>query len=95
MNGGSEDNPDPGFEIWSKNTEQILALVTSTQQAQNLMARGDAWITIWAKGNVQQWADAGAPVGFVVPKEGMLAFPCSSRWWWAARPSSRRSPRRS
>jgi putative spermidine/putrescine transport system substrate-binding protein len=75
MNGGSEENPDPGFDIWSKNTEQILALVTSTQQAQNLMARGDAWITIWAKGNVQQWADAGAPVGFVVPKEGMIAFP--------------------
>jgi putative spermidine/putrescine transport system substrate-binding protein len=75
MNGGSEANPDAGFEIWAKHTDQLLALVTSTQQAQNLLARGDAWITIWAKGNVQQWADAGAPVGFAVPKEGLVAFP--------------------
>jgi putative spermidine/putrescine transport system substrate-binding protein len=75
MNGGSEANPDPGMEIWAKHTDQILALVTSTQQAQNLLARGDAWVTIWAKGNVQQWADAGVPVEFVVPKEGVIAFP--------------------
>jgi len=75
MNGGNEANPDAGFKIWSEHTDQLLALVTSTQQAQNLIARGDAWITIWAKGNVQQWADAGAPVGFTVPKEGLVAFP--------------------
>ena len=75
MNGGNEANPDAGFKIWSEHTDQLLALVTSTQQAQNLIARGDAWITIWAKGNVQQWADAGAPVGFAVPKEGLVAFP--------------------
>jgi putative spermidine/putrescine transport system substrate-binding protein len=75
MNGGSEENPDPGFEIWAKNAKQILSLITSTQQGQNLLARGDAWITIWAKGNVQQWIDAGAPVEFVVPKEGVVAFP--------------------
>ncbi len=75
LNGGSEKNPDPGFEVWSKHTEQILALVTSTQQAQNLMAKGDAWITIWTKSNIQQWADAGVPVAFAVPKEGMIPFP--------------------
>jgi putative spermidine/putrescine transport system substrate-binding protein len=73
--GGNEANLDPGMEIWAKHTDQILALVTSTQQAQNLIARGDAWVTIWAKGNVQQWADAGVPVEFVVPKEGVIAFP--------------------
>ncbi len=75
MNGGSVKNPDPGFEIWSKHTDQIMALVTSTQQAQNLMARGDAWITVWSKGNIQQWKDAGAPVDFAIPKEGCVAFP--------------------
>jgi putative spermidine/putrescine transport system substrate-binding protein len=75
LNGGSEKNPEAGFEIWSKNTDQIFALVTGTEQAQNLMAKGDAWLTIWAKGNVQQWKDAGVPVEFVVPKEGVVAFP--------------------
>lgn len=75
MNGGSEAEPDAGFEVWAQHTDQIMALVTSTQQAQNLMARGDAWVTIWAKGNVQQWVDAGAPVEFAVPKEGLVAFP--------------------
>lgn len=75
MNGGSEAEPDAGFEIWAENTDQLLALVTSTQQAQNLLARGDAWVTIWSKGNAQQWADAGAPVDFAVPKEGLVAFP--------------------
>ncbi len=75
MNGGSIDKPDAGFEIWSKHTDQIMALVTSTQQAQNLLARGDAWITVWSKGNVQQWKDAGAPIEFAIPKEGAVAFP--------------------
>jgi putative spermidine/putrescine transport system substrate-binding protein len=74
-NGGSEADLEPGMKLWAKHTDQILALVTSTQQAQNLLARGDAWVTIWAKGNVQQWADAGVPVEFVVPKEGVIAFP--------------------
>jgi len=75
MNGGDEANPDVGFEIWAENAEQILALVTSTQQGQNLIARGDAWVTIWAKGNIQQWKDAGVPVEYVVPEEGVVAFP--------------------
>lgn len=75
LNGGSIEEPDVGFEIWAEHADQILALVTSTQQAQNLLARGDAWITVWAKGNVQQWKDAGAPVEFVIPKEGVVAFP--------------------
>ena len=75
LNGGNEDKADIGFEIWSKSTSQILALVTSTAQAQSLIAKGDAWLTVWAKGNVQQWKDAGVPVEFVVPKEGMEGFP--------------------
>ena len=75
QNGGSEADLEPGMKVWAKHADQILALVTSTQQAQNLLARGDAWVTIWAKGNVQQWADVGVPVEFVVPKEGVIAFP--------------------
>jgi putative spermidine/putrescine transport system substrate-binding protein len=75
LNGGNEENADVGFETWSKHTDQILALVTSTAQGQSLIAKGDAWLTVWAKGNIQQWKDAGVPVEFVVPKEGMEAFP--------------------
>lgn len=75
LNGGSEKNPDPGFEIWSQNTDQIFALVTSTAQAQSLMAKGDAWLTVWTKSNQKMWKEAGVPVEFVVPKEGVVAFP--------------------
>jgi putative spermidine/putrescine transport system substrate-binding protein len=75
LNGGSEKNPDAGFEIWSQNTDQIFALVTSTAQAQSLMAKGDAWLTVWTKSNQKMWQEAGVPVEFVVPKEGVVAFP--------------------
>lgn len=75
LNGGNESNIDPGFRIWSQHADQILALVTSTQQMLDLMVKGDAWLTAWFKGNQVAWAQDGAPLGFAVPKEGAVAFP--------------------
>jgi putative spermidine/putrescine transport system substrate-binding protein len=75
LNGGSEDNIDPGFKVWSEHTKQIHSLVTSTQQMQDLLVKGDAWLTPWFKGNQAVWAKDGAPLGFAIPKEGGVAFP--------------------
>ena len=75
LNGGSEKNMDPGFEVWSKHADQILALVTSTRQMLDLMVKGDAWITCWFKGNQAVWEKEGAPIGYADPKEGSIGFP--------------------
>lgn len=76
LGGGSEDNIDPGFKVWSANVKQIHSLVTSTQQMKDLMVKGDAWLTGWFAGNQYVWATKeGAPFGFSVPKEGGVGFP--------------------
>lgn len=75
LNGGDEDNIDPGFEIWSQHTDQIHSLISSTQQMTDLLATGEAAATVWIKGNQMVWAEEGRPFGFVVPEEGAVGFP--------------------
>jgi putative spermidine/putrescine transport system substrate-binding protein len=75
INGGDEDNIDPGFEVWSQHTDQIHSLISSTQQMTDLLATGEAAATVWIKGNQMVWADEGMPFGFAVPEEGAVAFP--------------------
>lgn len=75
LNGGSETNIEPGIKVWSQHTDQIRALITSTDQMQNLLQTGDAWLTAWPKANQAVWAKQGLPFAFAVPKEGAVAFP--------------------
>jgi putative spermidine/putrescine transport system substrate-binding protein len=75
LNGGDLAKPQAGFKVLSDHADQFLTLVSSTQQAINLFQRGDAWICIFSKGIQTQMVKAGAPVGFAIPKEGMLAIP--------------------
>lgn len=75
LNGGSETNIEPGIRVWSQHTDQIRALITSTDQMQNLLQTGDAWLTAWPKANQAVWAKQGLPFAFAVPKEGAIAFP--------------------
>ena len=75
LNGGSENNIQPGIQVWSQHADQIRALITSTDQMQNLLQTGDAWLTAWPKANQAVWAKQGLPFGFAVPKEGAVAFP--------------------
>ena len=75
LNGGSETNIQPGIRVWSQHTDQIRALITSTDQMQNLLQTGDAWVTAWPKANQAVWAKQGLPFAFAVPKEGAVAFP--------------------
>ncbi len=75
MNGGSETNIDPGFRIWAENAKNLRALVNSNDQLLNLLVTGEALIAPWFTSIWKYWEMDGAPLGFAVPKEGIVAFP--------------------
>jgi putative spermidine/putrescine transport system substrate-binding protein len=75
LNGGSEDSPDPGFKVWAQNAQNFRALVDSNDAVKNLLVSGDAWMAPWFTSISSVWIAEGAPLGFAVPKEGLIAFP--------------------
>jgi putative spermidine/putrescine transport system substrate-binding protein len=75
LNGGDEYDPDPGFEAWAGNATNIRALVDSNDAVKNLLVSGDAWIAPWFSSLANVWISEGAPLGFVTPVEGAIAFP--------------------
>jgi putative spermidine/putrescine transport system substrate-binding protein len=75
LNGGSEKNIDPGFRLWSQQANQFVAFANSNVDVRDLVIRGDAHIAAMFGGNALQWKREGAPVDFVIPKEGTVAFP--------------------
>lgn len=75
LNGGSEQNIDPGFRVWSENAKNIRALVASNDQLKNLIVSGEALFGPWFASIWKFWEVEGAPLGYVNPKEGVVAFP--------------------
>jgi putative spermidine/putrescine transport system substrate-binding protein len=75
LNGGGEDNIDPGFQVWSENAKNFRALVDSNDAVKNLLVSGDAWVAPWFSGLSYVWMREGAPLGFAIPKEGTIGFP--------------------
>ena len=75
LNGGSEKNIDAGFKLWADHADQFVAFANSNVDCRDLVVRGDAWMVPMFGGNVEQWKRDGAPVEFVIPKEGLIAFP--------------------
>lgn len=75
LNGGSEDDIDPGFKVWSENAKNFRALVDSNDAVKNLLVSGDAWMAPWFSGLSYVWMREGAPLGFAIPKEGTIGFP--------------------
>jgi putative spermidine/putrescine transport system substrate-binding protein len=75
LNGGDENNIDPGFQIWSQNAKNFKALVNTNDAVKNLVTSGDAWLAPWFASQFRNWSEEGAPLGFVNPKEGPIAFP--------------------
>ena len=74
LNGGDERNIDPGFKVWSENAQNIRAFVDSNIALKNLLDSGEAWIAPWYSAIASQWVDENGPLGFVIPKEGAVAF---------------------
>lgn len=75
LNGGSEKNPDPGFRLWAQHADQYVAFANGNQEQLDMMIRGDAYLGGQFGGNVLNWKKDGAPLEFVIPREGMIAFP--------------------
>lgn len=75
LNGGSENDIEPGFKIWSEHADNFRALVDANDAVKNAMASGEAWIAPWFSSQAVLWMKEGAPFGFVVPKEGAIGFP--------------------
>lgn len=70
ISGGDLGNMEPGFAQLKKLLPNVLTSVRSPGQAEDLLTRGEGWLTLATASRAQQLAEKGAPVGFVVPKEG-------------------------
>ena len=78
LNGGSEDDIEPGMKIYEQAAKsgQIQSLYNSNDAGKQLLVSGTALITPFFFGIMEPWvATEGAPLGYVVPKEGQVAFP--------------------
>ena len=77
LNGGGEDNIEPGMRLFeaAARAGQFHSLVTSNAQLQQLLVSGEVWLAPHFRGVAIPWAQAGAPIGYAVPREGQIAFP--------------------
>ena len=91
----NEQNVEPGFRLWADQAQNIRALPTTNDALKNIVVTGEAQIAPWFGGIWKFWADEGAPLGFVNPKEGAIAFPFTSRSSRAARRNRSAWPRTS
>jgi len=73
--GGTATNIDPGVakmkDLFQKNKAQIIKNVEQTQQ---VLLSEDVWIAPLFGARAQKAKEAGAPVDFVLPKEGGLSW---------------------
>lgn len=77
VNGGSEDNIEPAFSVYEEAAKDghIHSLFTSNAQIQQLLVSGEVWLAPHFRGIALPWIEEGAPLGFAVPEEGLIAFP--------------------
>jgi putative spermidine/putrescine transport system substrate-binding protein len=76
--GGSAKNDEDAWKAIAKAAQdkQFLAFGGANEDVKNPIVRGDAWIAPWFSSQQRVWEkEEGAPVGYVVPKEGQEAFP--------------------
>jgi putative spermidine/putrescine transport system substrate-binding protein len=76
--GGSSKNDEDAWKAITKaaRDKQFLAIGGANENVKNPIVRGDAWIAPWFSSQQRVWEkEEGAPVGYVVPKEGQEAFP--------------------
>jgi putative spermidine/putrescine transport system substrate-binding protein len=75
MGGGDAENVDPGIgklkELFKKNKAQMINNVEHTKQ---LLVAEEVWICPYFGARTEQAAASGAPVEFVIPKEGGLSW---------------------
>lgn len=72
LNGGGENNIDPGFLKMKSIAPSVLDWEPSPGKMSELLQTGDAALGVWGNGRVRAMVAQGAPVKFVYPKEGAL-----------------------
>ncbi|MGA8112086.1 MAG: extracellular solute-binding protein [Actinocatenispora sp.] len=75
LHGGGITDMDPGWRLWQRRAEQIRLMVDSNPQYLNVLSNGSAPLTAYFAGTGQQWINSGAPLRYVVPREGAIPLP--------------------
>lgn len=75
IEGGTEENIDPGInkmaELFKTNRPQVL---DNNEQMKQLLVSEDVWIAPLFAARTQKAKEAGAPVEWILPKEGMISW---------------------
>jgi putative spermidine/putrescine transport system substrate-binding protein len=75
LNGGSENNMEPGWDLWRQKAGNIRAIVTSNPEWQQVLSNGTSTITSCWHGTGLQFKRNGAPIEYAPPAEGAIAVP--------------------
>ncbi|CAH1660865.1 MULTISPECIES: ABC transporter substrate-binding protein [unclassified Chelatococcus] len=74
LNGGNEDNIDPGFQKMAELGKHITVFYSQHPQLLDLFRNNEVVISRWLRGRVD-WANKqGVSLGFAAPKEGAIAL---------------------
>ena len=68
--GGTERQADPGFKFFTAVAPNVLTFNSAPAELDNLFRQGEAWIAAHSNQRAYILKDLGAPVDFVLPKEG-------------------------
>ncbi|AXG81843.1 ABC transporter substrate-binding protein [Streptomyces paludis] len=77
IEGGSEGDLSKGIAAFSRAAKrgQFSGLIGSLDQLRQQLNSGQVVIAPGFQGVAQPWIDEGDPIGFAVPKQGVMAFP--------------------
>ncbi|WP_181275739.1 ABC transporter substrate-binding protein [Brevibacterium oceani] len=73
LNGGNENAIDPGFSAVKKLSDNIVSYYKTPDEMSKLLSSGEAYMGPWYADRASALKKSGAPVDFVVPKEGAIA----------------------
>lgn len=75
MNGGGENNIEPGFDaIREKLVPNVLSWTSSNNQLAQMFQNGDIDIAVWGSSRASSLKKTGFPAEFVYPEEGAPAI---------------------
>ncbi|QIZ38792.1 PotD/PotF family extracellular solute-binding protein [Saccharopolyspora sp. ASAGF58] len=77
LNGGSESNLQPGLDVFENAAKagQLRGFIASLDALRQQLNSGEVVIAPGFQGVAEPWIQAGDPIGFAVPTEGVMAFP--------------------
>ena len=72
---GDASDGDAGFERLRALRENVFRFGTSGPANNQLVAQGEAWLTLGLPSQARRLAESGAPIGWIAPEEGAIALP--------------------